>query len=444
VTPHRFSLVGVCAFIFFAGPLPAQETRSWSARRPVLEIAAEDSLWPAARAQTPPPPRLPFNLALLELWREAGVPDPQPELVQPRQAPRYRLPAEFERQGTIFLGCGELATFFPDVLADVVEAVRHRMDVAALVPHDDCREAVLEILAERGLPADAVRFVEAPHDTMWIRDYGPLFVHRTDTGEPVIVDADYERFARPNDDVAPQFVASQLRLAAVKAPLTMEGGNLLTNGRGLCLTTTALLDRNRERGYGDQDVSTILHEYFGAEETVYLEPLAGEPTGHVDMFATFTDPNTVVVGEYSFLDDPRNAAILDRNAARLAQTQGPDGFLKVVRIPMPRHDGENWRTYTNIVFANGLLLTPVYDPSSSIEEHEAVQAYRKLLPGWRVSGIDVSGLIGNGGALHCISMNAPRLARWPASGAAPRRPSRVQPLGPVAVRNNAWRNVSAN
>ncbi|MBW3596647.1 MAG: agmatine deiminase family protein [Planctomycetes bacterium] len=389
-------------------------------------------------------PRLPFDQALLELWQGAGMPEPQPpQTAPPRAVAPYRLPAEFERQGATFLGCGELATFYPEVLADVVEAVRHRMDVAALVPDADCKDAVVQILAQRGLTEDAVRFVEAPHDTMWVRDYGPLFVHRTDNGEPVVVDADYERFARPNDDSAPQAVASQLRLAAVKAPLAMEGGNLLTNGRGLCVTTTTLVERNAERGYGEDDVSDLLHHFFGAVETVFLEPLSGEPTGHVDMFAVFTDPGTVVVGEYSFLVDPENAAILDRNAARLAQTQGPDGFLKVVRIPMPPHEGESWRTFTNVIFANGLLLTPVYDDLNNLGEREAVEAYRRLLPGWRVAGIDVSRLIGNGGALHCISMNAPRMARWPTFRAPP-RPLKAKPLGPIASRGRPWRNFSAN
>ncbi len=235
----------------------------------------------------------------------------------------YRLPGEFERQGTLFLGCGELATFFPDVLADVVDAVRHRVDVAALVVDDAGRQVVVDILRKRGLPTDAVRYVETPHDTMWIRDYGPLFVRRTSDGQAVVIDTDYQRFARPRDDHAPHIVAAQLQVATVKAPVAMEGGNLLSNGQGVCLSTTVLLDCNQKRGYTEDHVRDLLREYFGAEQTLFLEPLVGEPTGHVDMFAVFANADTVLVGEYDPFVDPVNAALLDRNAARLARVRLP-------------------------------------------------------------------------------------------------------------------------
>jgi agmatine/peptidylarginine deiminase len=345
----------------------------------------------------------------------------------------YRLPGEFERQGTIFLGCGELATFYPDLLADVVEAVRHRVDVAALVVNAEGRRAVSDILVSRGLPSDAVHYIEVPHETMWIRDYGPLFVRRSTDGQDVVVDADYERFARPKDDNAPAELASQFNLAAVRAPVSLEGGNLISNGRGVCLTTTTLLARNQERGCDEDGLRNLLRQYFGAEETVFLEPLSGEPTGHVDMFAVFTDPGTVVVGEYDPFVDPVNAALLERNAARLSQVRGPDGPLKVVRIPMPPRQGENWRTYTNVVFANGMLLTPVYGELDPRGERAATEAYRRLLPSWRIAGIDVSGLIVNGGALHCISMNAPRLARWPVFPKAGPRSRPPGSSGPIAA-----------
>jgi agmatine/peptidylarginine deiminase len=340
----------------------------------------------------------------------------------------YRLPGEFERQGTIFLGCGELATFYPQLLADLVEATRHRVDVAALVVNAAGRQAVAGILASRGLPPDAVHYLEVPHDTMWVRDYGPLFVRRTTDGQTILIDAAYERFARPNDDAAPQVLASQFHLTSVRAPLSLEGGNLISNGRGICLTTTTLLERNRERGFQEDHVRNLLREYFGAEESVFLEPLEGEPTGHVDMFAVFTDPGTVVVGWYDPAVDPVNAALLDRNAARLAQVRGPHGPLRVVRIAMPPRHGEHWWTYTNVVFVNGVLLTPSYGAADPRGARAAAELYERLLPGWRVAAIDVSGLITNGGALHCISMNAPRLVRWPAF-----RPAPPASLGSVAA-----------
>jgi hypothetical protein len=85
-----------------------------------------------------------------------------------------------------------------------------------------------------------------------------------------------------------------------------------------------------------------------------------------------------------------------------------------------------------VVFANGILLTPGYGELDPRGHRAATEIYGRLLPNWRIAQIDVSGLIVNGGALHCISMNAPRLVRWPAFPAAAPRPQRRGAPGPVA------------
>ena len=37
---------------------------------------------------------------------------------------------------------------------------------------------------------------------------------------------------------------------------------------------------------------------LGAKQVIYLENLFGERNGHVDMFATFTAVDTIVIGEF--------------------------------------------------------------------------------------------------------------------------------------------------
>jgi hypothetical protein len=123
------------------------------------------------------------------------------------------------------------------------------------------------------------------------------------------------------------------------------------------------------------------------------------------MFATFTAPDTVVVGAYDRKYDPENAELLDRNASLLANTVFSNRPLKVVRIPMPSHENGIWRTYTNVIYANGILLVPVYSSYDASGRVRALNTFAKLLPRWKIFGIDSSRLIENDGALHCISMN---------------------------------------
>ncbi len=194
--------------------------------------------------------------------------------------------------------------------------------------------------------------------------------------------------------------------------LRIEGGNLISNGRGICITTQQVLDANADHA-DEATVREWMQECYGAEQAVFLEPLSGEPTGHVDMFATFVSPYTVVVGRFDVESDPINAALLDRNADRLARVTTPDGPLRVVRIPMPPHDEETWRTYTNVVFANGVLMVPIYPELDPAGRDAALETFSRVLPGWRIIGMNATRLAELGGAMHCITMNLGPLTELP-------------------------------
>ncbi len=152
---------------------------------------------------------------------------------------------------------------------------------------------------------------------------------------------------------------------------------------------------------------------FGAREVVFLEPLIGEPTGHVDMFMTFTSPHTAVVASIAPKIDPENARILDQNAARLASVRIDGRKIHVVRVPMPHHDDGIWRSHTNVVYLNGLLLVPTYPATDDEGAKQAVATYQKLMPAWRVQPIDAEALATLGGALHCVTMNLSGLEKLP-------------------------------
>lgn len=321
-----------------------------------------------------------------------------------------RMPAEFERCEAVLLAASELVSTYPDLFVQIVAATHQRAELVALVGDQQKQAALTELLVERGLPAGSVRCLETPHDSMWIRDYGPIFVTDHQRRSRIVVDGDYSQLGRPNDDQAPARVAALFQASLWRTELNLEGGNLLSNGEGLVLATTAILDMNSEQGRDEPTVRAMMAACFGASEVVFLEPLQGESTGHVDMFAAFTAPGTVVVGAFDPQVDSLNAEVLDRNAQVLAGVVTAHGPLNVVRIPMPPHDDGIWRTYTNGIFVNGALLVPVYAWNDEPGRREALAVFRQLLPGWRIVPVDASDIIQLGGALHCISMQVPAAA----------------------------------
>jgi agmatine deiminase len=207
----------------------------------------------------------------------------------------------------------------------------------------------------------------------------------------------------------PRYLAGYFKLPIIDIPLRLNGGNLLSNGEGWVFTTTQVIAFNAKRGYDQMGVAQILSRYYGATDWMVFKPLAGEPTGHLDMFMTLVAADVAVVGAYDPSDDSVNARQLDEVASQLAQVRTASGPMRVVRIPMPSHEDGKWRSYTNVIFANDALLVPVYPDVSPELDEKALQIYSELLPNRRMVPIDATTLIEKNGSLHCISINVPEL-----------------------------------
>lgn len=325
------------------------------------------------------------------------------------------VPADFEPLSAVVLSAARLGVVFPETFVRVIAELIDVVPLVVLVRDERQRSELLTHLTDWGLGTNRIYFVHSPAALMWVRDYGPQFL-RSGDGSYVMLDAEYFRTELPAEDQVPHVLANLLRTPVEPVPLTVEGGNILSNGQGLCLTTEGLLERNAHRGESIKAVAERFRQAYGFNHVIVLEALKREATCHVDMFAAFTSPDTVVMGQYDPRVDPENADVLEYNASLLSRLDFPGGrTLNVVRVPMPTNHGEVWRTYTNVVFANGTLLVPSYAGSDPAVEQAVRETYQKLLPGWRVKPIDTSGLVHGRGVLRCLTCPVPRHEQFAAT-----------------------------
>ena len=316
------------------------------------------------------------------------------------------MPADFEPQSAIVLGVNELLPYHPRVLTDLVATLIEHVPLIAVVRGEVQRRDLLTLLCDWGLPAHRVRCVRSAAIGLWVRDYGPAFVRRA--GRTCILDAQYFYPNRPEDDRFPSDFALLLGLAVRGVPLVVEGGNLLSNGRGMALCSTVLLDRNAAQHQPAETMNALAANY-GFKAVACVRPLQGGPTPHTDMFATFTSADTLVLGRYDPAHDEANARQLDRMEGHLRGRETGAGPLKIVRIPMPPHHDNVWRTYTNVIYANNAVVVPTYAGVDPGLEREALDIFRQLLPGRAVVPIEATSLARTGGALRCVSLNVPDL-----------------------------------
>lgn len=286
-------------------------------------------------------------------------------------------------------------------LYELITALQQQTNVYVVTDSLHTSEALERDFTRLGLDTNRVHFFEYAHEAFWTRDFGPIGVELSD-GRPAFIDLGYY-WNRRRDDAVPTLMGAYFNVPVYRPPLLSEGGNFMTNGEGVCAVTRWMLQENPD--YSDTQLSNEMSRYLGCQHTIIVERMDGEGTGHIDMFAKFTQPDTVLVGQYDARVEPTNAAILDRVAEQFADVVLSDGRpLRVVRIPMPSASHPVYRSYTNSLFVNNTVLMPTYNTDRHLEE-AAVLAYLEALPaGWQVIKVDSSDVIQRGGAVHCTTM----------------------------------------
>ena len=299
-----------------------------------------------------------------------------------------RMAAEFEPVDRVLLGWHggnwEYLEFFADLLKIVTP------DVSALVAVEDPEEEVLlrTALYEAGVDVGRIDFAVHPLDSMWIRDYGPIFA-RTREGGLRVVDLPYHG-DRWRDDQYPLDFAHRASLPISRPAMELEGGHIQTDGTGRCV-------------YSEDDVRRLLDQYLGCHDVTVVPAVHGEETGHLDVFAYVTGPSRIIVGRYLSEEDPYNAYRLNVAAARLR-----DAGWDVTRIRMPDHAGRViFRTHTNVLVTDHTVVVPIFRQDRRFER-QALRAFRRAFPTRRVVGIPADGVMSLAGAVHCTTITVPR------------------------------------
>jgi agmatine deiminase len=332
-----------------------------------------------------------------------GIPTPPPLPV--------RTMAEWEELQALAI---TWASYKP-ILAQIIQHSREECEVIVICA--DSNEVKFELLNTYFLPdLNNVSFLQAPYNTVWIRDYGPNPVYANDVDSLYFIDWIYNR-PRPKDDLIPDYIGSFLDVpvyTTTQAPsdLVNTGGNFLPDGMSTAFASELILDENKVGNpYGvtaktEAQIDQIMSDFMGIERYIKMPILPFDNISHVDMHWALLDEETFLVGEFpaGVSDGPQIEANLQYV---LANYMSPFGTpYKVVRIQMPPSVGGNhppqahYRTYTNLVFVNKTVLVPTYYQQYDTTN---LRVLREALPGYNVVGINCNSIISASGALHCIT-----------------------------------------
>ena len=312
----------------------------------------------------------------------------------PPQGP-IRLPAEYEAIQSVLLAWPTQYTERWANHARLAALITQRACAHIVVPNAAWAAAVALFLESAGANRERVRFICAPNDDVWIRDFGPTLV-QTATG-PAFIANPYV----PNglgfhkrDHELPAEIARVYGLPVHRLPLVIEGGNILSDGAGRLFLTDSVFEHNTD--INRRELGDVMARWFGAAELTVLPAMPGELTGHIDIALKLSNAGGAWVTEAS-PGHPWRAA-LDEIAAVMARTKTPKGdYYRVVRMPMaPVRSGISELCYCNALTLNGAILFPSYASESDLV---AKKAFHELEPDTALSGISYSEF--RVGALHC-------------------------------------------
>lgn len=316
--------------------------------------------------------------------------------------------ADHQPNPALLIGASQLMFHHEKALLDVARVLNGEVPLFGLVSNEAQVDFLAALLAAHDLPIDAVRPVVVPVQSMWVRDYGPLFM-QDEAGRVTMIDPRYTRTElNPDDDAVPAALAESWDVPVVDVPLRMEGGHVLSNGAGLLIVSNALVNKNAV--LDDLDGSAVfqrIRESLPFDDIEIVLPLRDEPTGHVDMFMAFLGVDRIAIARMDRAHDPLNATRLDAIAAKLKGRPTAAGPLRVERIDHPPVIDGIWRTYTNAALVDDVVLVPLYPDVDPAYDEAALKAWRRWFPDRIVEGIDARSLVARKGALHCISIPLP-------------------------------------
>jgi agmatine deiminase len=340
----------------------------------------------------------------------------------------YFMPPEWARQEAVWLSWpvddprhwgGAKRELIWEKFAEIA-AVISRFEEVRINAVDRLAEWLLPRIDGMGGDCERVRLFDHPHNDVWCRDHGPIFVRHLKTKDVAVTDWGFNgwggRFAPWDlDDTIPRQVADSLGMRHFEGDMILEGGAIEVNGAGDLLTTEAvLLNPNRNPDLGRDEIATRLRSSLGVSDILWIERgIEGDDTGgHIDDLARFVNDGTIVAGIERDAASP-NHAVLAGNLARLCEFRSADGTpFEMVEVPMPQAcEVPGWRlpvlpaSYLNFLIVNGAVLVPTFRQKHN--DDRALGMLRELFPDRQIVGIDSLDLVEEGGSLHCITQQQP-------------------------------------
>ncbi|MEM3448789.1 MAG: agmatine deiminase family protein [Nitrososphaerota archaeon] len=335
----------------------------------------------------------------------------------------YRLPAEWEPHVATWIAWPKNIDTFPEKIlpkveetyCNIVEALRKDERVKIMVDNEDWDSIVENILNMHGVETKGVEFYHIKTRDVWVRDYGPTFIISPEKklgGVKWIFNAwggKYPDLAEDNNAGIKLLLLSGAEV--FRSDTVFEGGAIETDGGGLAIITEeSMLNDNRNPGLTREKAESILRDYLGIKEFLWLERgLIGDDTdGHIDVFCRFVTNNKLLL-VWDGRHNVPNKEIMSENKEKIeAWIKKSNREIDLYFLPLPLGvevlGVKVPATYANFYISNRHILVPVFDVR---EDEEAINIIQDLVSDKEIIPINCRELFYGLGGIHCVTLQEP-------------------------------------
>ncbi|MBN2890231.1 MAG: agmatine deiminase family protein [Bacteroidales bacterium] len=254
--------------------------------------------------------------------------------------------------------------------------------------------SVRTLLSNNGVNTDNCSFVYNDPDAWWTRDYSPWCI-AVDNQDVSIVDFPYNRPSRVNDDAVPSVIAAELGIDYYGMNVTHTGGNYMTDGYGISVSTDLVYDEN---SLSSTQIATKMHDYLGISTYHVVADPQGDYIKHVDCWGKFLAVDKIVITEVRESDSRYDD--YEATAAYFENHNCAYGYpYQVYRVKAYDNYNLDMNPYTNSLILNEKVFVPI---TGSSWDDNALAVYEEAMPGYEIIGVmEGSASWYNTDALHC-------------------------------------------
>jgi agmatine deiminase len=307
-------------------------------------------------------------------------------------------------------------TSYQSVLKEIVRAARTETTVY-IICGSTCSgstdsTSIKNYLISNSIPLSNIRYIYAPCNSVWIRDYGPNTVYRAGVDSISIVDWKYNRPTRVKDDTVPRSIGRKMNIPVFEMSqgsntLISTGGNWMSDGFGNAFGSNLILDENQS--LTTAQIDQLAQTWMGINSYTHMTTLPYDGIHHIDMHMKLLDEETILVGQYpqGVADGPQIDANIQYILSNYTSKFGTP--YRIIRIPQPPdqingysypNSNGNYLTYANATFINKTVIVPQFYTQY---DTTAIRIWKQALPGYKIVGINSNSTISASGSLHCIT-----------------------------------------